>query len=618
MMSKTVLTLTILLGSFSVMAQEQLAVRVSDKGLVKTMEMAVRYGSGGKKGTSYTIPKDLYSFKIKAKDLLSNPIVPLLNEISNLNLTKDLPFYLETSPIVIKGSIDEKSVNSKILRQNKDGFDVQVSVNVPKLTVTASELSLCETKTKSKRCGAGLKATVKNLSIGLTKNPVRLSATFRIKTKEDVAKVQLLGITTNLKSKSGPQLAINFGQVIVPPIYISINNQETDLDTSKLRNEIIKRKKYLSEELLDFVADFMSSDMAEMVNSYLIKESVRTSVTVLNYERPTPSYRELDYADRYPRAAVDNTYVYVPKYIHPSLPQGKVVLPPKADPIKDVLAEIAKVVHSAKAKMEVASISTPSTKDIEVAGNLEFSLNKKSMKVGNRVGNSNRPLPDLDLSSYRKHDVTLAISEPVLNAAFDLASQNKLFQVLMDKYAYTKGFYVKNVKVHFSSRDHQDISKIYVVANAEINLKEISSNSTLAWIKNKIGAWLERNNNNAVLYFPLQLEIIPTLSRDSKGALVLKARVNSPFTSKNILKNDYRYASNVDKATETVRDAVIDQLQDAFKDVVNKDYVVDLSSFLNQSGVIFTPKTLSVWDSGYLILGIDIQDINFNQLNIRK
>ena len=619
MMSRAMLAVTLLIGSFQVMAQEQVAVRVSDKGLIKTMEMAVKYGSGGKKGTSYTIPKDLYSFKIKAKDLLSNPIVPLLNEISNLNLKKDLPFYLETSPIIIKGKVDEKSINSKIVKQSKDGFDVQVSVNVPTLTVTAADLSLCETKTKAKRCGQGLKASIKNLSIFLKGTPVRVNATFRIRTKDDVAKVQLLGISTNLKAKNGPKLGINFGQVIVPPIYISINNQETELDTSKLRDEIVKRKQFLSEELLDFVADFMSSDLAEMVNSYLVKESVRTSVTVLNYERPTPNFRELDYEDRFPKAAVDNTYVYVPRYNLPNLNSGTSLKPiPKSDPIKEVLAEIAKVVHSAQAKMEVASISTPSAKDIEVAGNIEFSLNKQSMKVGTRVGNSNRALPDLDLSGYRKNDVTLAISEPVLNAAFDLASQNKLFQVLMDKYAYTKGFYVKNVKIHFSSRDHQNISKIYVVANAEINLKQISSNGTLSWIKNKIGAWLERNNNKSVLYFPLQLEIIPTLERDKAGALVLKARVNSPFTSKNILKNDYNYASNVEKATETVRDAVIEQLQDAFKDVVNKDYVVDLSSFLNQSGVEFTPKTLTVWDSGYLILGIDIKDINFNQLNVRK
>lgn len=617
MMSRAMLTITLLLGSFQLLAQEQLAVRVSDKGLVKTMEMAVKYGSGGKKGTSYSIPKDLYTFKIKAKDLLANPIVPLLNEISNLNLKKDLPFYLETAPIVIKGKVDEKSVNSKIVKQSKDGFDVQVSVNIPSLSVTSANLSLCETKTKAKRCGSGLKATIKNLNIGL-KGIVRLNATFRVKTKDDIAKVQLLGITTNLKAKNGPKLAISFGEVVVPPIYISINNQETELDTSRLRGEIIKRKDFLAQELIDFAADFMSSDMAELVNSYLMKESLRTSVTVLNYQRPTPSVRELDYQDRYPRAAVDNTYVHIPRYNLPQFNKQPLTLPGKSDPIKDVLKEIAKVVHSAKAKMDVVGVSTPSAKDIEIAGNIEFSLNNKTMKVVNRVANSNRPLPDLDLSSYRNSDITLAISEPVLNAAFDLASQNKLFQALFDRYAPTKGFYIKNVKVHFSSKDHQDISKIYIIANAEVHLKQVASDGTMAWIKNKIGAWLERNNNNSIIYFPLQLEIVPSLSYDSAKNLVLKARVNSPFASNNILKNNYNYATNVPKATEVVRDAVISQLKDAFKDSVDKDYVIDLSSFLNQSGVQFVPKTLTVWDSGYLILGININDINFAQLNVRK
>ncbi|GEM_PF-1118355 len=620
MVSRALIALTLVLGAFHATAQEQLAVRVSDKGLIKTMEMAVRYGSGGKKGTTYTIPKDLYSFKIKAKDLLANPIVPLLNEISNLNLKKDLPFYLETSPIVIKGKVDEKSVTSKIVKQSKDGFDVQISVNVPSLTVTASDLSLCETKTKSKRCGAGLKASVKNLSIGLKGVPVRLSATFRVKTKADIAKVQLLGITTNLKAKNGPKLAINFGQVIVPPIYISINNQETELDTSKLRNEIIKRKEFLSEELVDFAAEFMSSDMAELVNSYLMKEALRTSVTVIDYQKPTPSYNEFDYdLNRYPKAAVDNTYVYIPKYKYDLGTKSPLTFNnQKADPIKEILAEITKVVHSAQMKMEVASITTPYAKDIELAGNVEFSLNKQSMKVVNRIANSNRPLPDLDLSSYRSNDVTLALSEPVLNAALDLVAKNNIYQLLLDKYAGVQGFYVKNVKIHFSSKDHQDLSKIYIVANAQVDLNKISSNGALSWVKNKIGAWLERNNNNSVIYFPLQLEIIPTLSRDSAGAVVLKARVNSPFKSNNILKNDYHYASNVPAATATVRDSVIAELKKSFDGFVNKDYTIDLSSFLNEAGVVYVPKTVTVWDSGYLILGIDIKDINFNQLNVRK
>lgn len=664
MMLKAAFWLALSTPLLQAFAQEQLAVRVSDKGLLKIMEMTVKYASGGVAGKRYIIPRDLYSFKISKKDLLSNPIIPVLNEVSNINLTRDLPFYLETSPIVISGKVDSKSVTSKIIKQSKDGFDVQVSINVPIFNVSASELSICETKTSKKRCGAGLKATVKKLNISTKGNPARVSAVFRVSTKNSVAKVKLLGISTNLKAKNGPSLVIDFGQVMIPPIYISINNQETELDTSSLRNEIIKRKAFLSQALVEFAADFMSSDMAEMVNAYLLNESVRTNVTVLNYERKQfssledfidnddfddfapedktpvihPTYklqpenlvREVkkkslkDYIDEeeVPWMVVDNTYVAKPN-----------IMPLKKEfDIKLVIAEIAKIIYSAQVKLGLGKMTTPSSKDIELGGSVEFLLNKKSMKVVNQLGNRSRELPDLNLNVYRKNDVVIAIAEPVLNAALDLAGQNKIFQTILDKFVNEPGFYINNIKIHFASNDHQNLSRVYVVANAEVRLKEVKSTSPWNLITNRIGVWLERNNNNSVIYFPLQFEVIPTISYDKEGRLILKAKVNSPFDSEKIIRNDYDYGTNILEATKAVRTTIIEKIQkglgyapDEEKEKVKKgsgqknssEYEIDLSKFLNNSGVKFKPTLLTVWDSSYLVLGAEIKDIVFDELKLQ-
>jgi hypothetical protein len=67
--------------------------------------------------------------------------------------------------------------------------------------------------------------------------------------------------------------------------------------------------------------------------------------------------------------------------------------------------------------------------------------------------------------------------------------------------------------------------------------------------------------------------------------------------------------------TDIVRDGVMKKLQESLLKHVNKNYTLDVSRFMNQSGVIFQPKYIGVTQGAYLMMNLDIADIKFNSQN---
>jgi hypothetical protein len=124
---------------------------------------------------------------------------------------------------------------------------------------------------------------------------------------------------------------------------------------------------------------------------------------------------------------------------------------------------------------------------------------------------------------------------------------------------------------------------------------------------------MERNNNNSVIYFPIQVRVIPVV-KTVTGGVALDLQVKSPFSNDSLI-NDYNYPSNVGDMKDMVRDGVMAELETALGEFTNKTYKVDLSKFLNQGGVEFMPKAISINQQAYFMISVDIKDIKFNSLN---
>jgi hypothetical protein len=169
-----------------------------------------------------------------------------------------------------------------------------------------------------------------------------------------------------------------------------------------------------------------------------------------------------------------------------------------------------------------------------------------------------------------------------------------------------QGFNIKNLKLHFSGKE-----TITGVVNAEVDLKKIESNSVSSWFKNNIAAFLERNNNNSIIYFPIEVSIVPKFKYLPNRDIIIEIKVLSPFDNSQ-LKNTFGYPSNIHRMSEIVRQGVMEELKVSLNPFMNKIYFVSLSKLLSQSPVIFQPKTISIQNGAYILLNMDIQDVKFN------
>lgn len=598
------LLVSILLLSTSVFAQDQMTVRLNEQGLVKVLKYSLKYNTGTNT-QSFVVPKSIYSFKVKKSNLLSNPIVNVVNQISNLNLTKDLPFYLLTSDIKITGTADPKSLVTSISNSTSEGFDFKIQINIPKVTVTGSSMSLCEDRiARQVKCGSGLKASVSSVKVNTVSRPVVLSAVLRVTNKNGKASVKVKSVSSNLESKSAPGIDIALGNLTIPRIAIVINGNETELDTSNLKNEILKNKNMLGKELLAFAGEFIAEDLAEMVNKYLANASVSTNVTVYRHSPAKELYSYSSYDYKFPTVAVDNTYVHRP-YIPDLNQKEKIDLNSLSKTPSDILEEqIAKMIRSADVSLAFKNIKTPNNKDIQIGGSLGMKLNGYSINVQNRLGNRAATLPTLDLNAKRNNDINLVISEPVINGALDVISKTGLFEELAKTFAGVKGFAIKSVQLHFATGN-----TIKAIVNSEIDLNQLESNGFGSWFKNQWAAWRERNNNNGRIYFPIEVAINPSVVSQNTGAKALSLYVKSPFNNEALI-NSYGYPSNVGNMKSEVKSGLLGELKKALGSLTEKAFVVDITKFMNQSGVTFNPKNISIDKSAYLVIDLDIKDIN--------
>jgi len=487
-------------------------------------------------------------------------------------------------------------------------------------------MSLCENRlSKSKKCGNGLKTTISGLKITTLNRPVVLTTNLRLSVKQGMASVKVLSVYSNLESaKYAPTLDINFSSLTVPKISVVINGQETELDTSRLRGQILERKAFLGKKLMGFAGDFIANDLAEMINVYLKNTEIATTVQVYNREAPARTFNDYDYQREFRTVAIDNTYVRPPVIIQPMKPVAFSTLPsaqsyqtsPANDVMKILLDQFTQVVKQAQIDLALKKISTPSNKDVELAGILNFILNKRTFKVGNTLGNSTRKLPALNLSAYRSHDINLAISEPVLNGALDLADSTGLFRDLLEEITDMDALSLNSLRIHFTKSN-----SLKAIANVSVDMKKMRTSiwkDPKSWAETGIGTWLERNNNNSVIYFPIEIEVVPVITKNySTGGVTLSVKIKSVFNGENLL-NTYGYPSNVGDMFNIVRKGVLTKLHAQLDEYADKTFEVDLNKFLNQSGVEFVPKSIVFNQAAYMLINLDIKNIKFNSKNPTK
>jgi hypothetical protein len=580
-------------------AQEHVGLKMSQSGLNQVLYSLVKNHSGDL--NNITIPSNLHEITIKQKDLLSNPLILSLNEISNLNLNKDLKLFFKSSDIKIKGELNTRDVKFNIANVSSEGFDFKISLRFNQINLKAKSLSLCENREslKNKNCGVGLKLNVSEALVQTMTHPLDLSISMKVKIKDGLAVARITKIESNLDSKKGPKLDIDFKSLNVPRISIVINGQETELDTSSLRQKVIEKKQFLAKKMLSFASDFIAGDLLRILNKYLKDKSLSTTISIFNKETRSQESEFQRISHTFP---VDNTYVRPPIYLRTA--QHNLI--PAQDVFKSLVDQFSDVIRQAKIDLLIHKLASLKDQSIDVRGFIDFVLNHTRFKVGETLGNSERNLPPLDLNFSLDEHVSLAISEPVINGALDLANSTGLFQEIAEEVIKEKSFSLRNLKLHFVSEQ-----SFKLVANVQVDLKKLRTSfwrNPLDWAGTEIGIWLERNNNNSVIYFPLEFEVLPVVYYSPTNEAKLSLKILSAFNGDSIL-NTFNYPSNVGQMYQVVRKAVVKKLREQMDSFENKVFDLDITKFLGQSGFKFKPKTIQFQNRAYIIIGAEIVDI---------
>lgn len=577
----------------NIWAQEQVAIRLNESGLLKVLNLAVNYSTDMSGRKSVVVPKGILKLNVPKDKIQFNPIIKIVDRLTNLDLHHDINFYLGTGDgIIVDGRIDRESLSTQIISSDEKGFEVKLKVNLAELSVKAKSLSLCENRLKkSPECGDGLKVKFSNVKIDL-KGTTTLEAVLRFETEGQYAHMSVLSVKTNIdvKNKNAPKLDIGFSKIVIPEINIvSVDNEmiRVNVSNDELKNKILEHKDFLARKLLGFVADFMASDLAEMVNLYLINKKVLTSLHLLDEK-------------------ILAGQMNIPKLYKEQLFERA----PINDTKSELMNIISSVIRFAQVDLSLAKIKTPGNKDLELNGAMDFVLNGRKLNIDNKLANSDKELPVLDLSEHRENDLTLAISEPLINGALDLVNSTGLFQDVFKLLAKNPGVSVESVKMHFTSN-----KSFVLVANLVINLDQTASPDVGAWMKKKIGGFLERNNNNGVIFFPLEIEVYPNFNENRKGQTEIYLEVLSPFSQAGLV-NRFGYPSNLNESSDVVKSTIIDKLKDGILPFTDRFYNIDVHQLLNKSGVEFKAKSISIIQSSYLLINLDIDklDPDYNKI----
>lgn len=638
-MKKSVLGLIlVILGSTSISwAQEHLGLRLGQEGILSILKLAIDQNIKRLEEGTLKVPSKLYDVTIKKEQLLRNPVVSIINDISDINLKKDLKFYVYNSDLSVKSRLNRKSLKLNIVKINEQKFEFSIEGQLNLVELNADEIVVCEKK-RGKRCGDGLNVSFSKPSVKLDQNsaPIKLTAVFVIDLSGNELKVSFKELKNNLLSKPGPVIIPDIAEILVPPMFLTINGQRTEIeiDRKKLKEQLLAKeiKQFLSQKTLEFAAEYAAKDLVVILNKYLKEVIVPTGFDVFNYQNDQ-YYREL-YAKPY-IAVRDNTYVApsAQEVYFRSLSERQ----EEAQNVFDMMmSDLSKIIRSAKFSLHLKNFKTD-TKNVDLSFLTNFMINEIGFYPGTTIGNSATPLATIQYPIANDH-LQMAISEPLLNSFLDAASRLKIIEKAIDQVVGDPSFSVKGARVHFT-----EAGTINIIALSEFDLSEVTSeyddNESVLYnigkyFETQLGKILQKVSDCAsvrvlpygsvvvvpkgcrkpIFKFPLQLEVRPWLEQNENNETVLAFRVENPFQNDMNFKNQYGYPSNFNLLVDKVQKGVISGFREKLSEVIGQTYRVPLNEYLEHDSVKFKLKRVAVLKKSHLIIGADIDKVDLNEL----
>lgn len=589
-----------------------IGIEFKNSALTKIFESALDHYVTDKEQAKLQIDAGKIDQVIKKEFFTTNPVIQKIQQYVLMDLNKDIHYTVKWSPLTIHGNISNKKISVNAVDKNHIKLAIMLEFDQFDLRGNSIEVFEKGVNYKSKRM-EGLYGKFEKFKIHLHEGKkLKVVAFLNIVIENGITSVVFDSLHTNMKKaisvsereiydqydlNERTQFSSNFKNFIMPPPVLAINGEEFEIDVSRIKKVILEEKRFLTEKLIATAGDFLAKDIAGLVNSKILG----------NISKLSSSFKLIDFYDEY-----------------------AVCLEPESTNMMDeMLALMKSWIYQTSFTLDYYMAKTPGEKDLELSFDSEMHLNEKLWGVGPYIHNSTIPLGDLEFSSPNAldlspdYDIAIGISEPQFNAALNIIQQQGVFQAVFDQFVSVPGVRFNGLNLHFVNlkNGYSSDSAIDVVVQLEVNFSQLDTSSkrtgwrkwyeeTMSWTKNQFASILESGK----VYFPLQMRFYPKIVERDNGVFI-QLNAIGPLNF-NGIKNHYNYPYK--DMYSIVEEGIIEQIKNEINPHLSSLPEIDITSYLNLSGIQVTPVEVFTKNSGHLVLRVKIDDIDLNSIKEKE
>lgn len=680
-------------GSYAQTKPQHIGTQLNTEAVRLIIKSGLDLMNGGKEDSVLNFASGAVNQKLTYENPQFDNLFSIVNELFGVDVHQGLNLNIYYSAGTVQGTVLPQEFKFTVKKLSDVKFQIDINGLIRDLKASVPALNFCTNAS----CKGGNFVKFRQISLATTASsqPIDLKAKLEVtltpitssvngkKVVTKVAQVKVISTSSNLSTKGGPQVVLNYFKGLykgqewpaISAIQVGPSNLGLSINPTDLTTELDIYKNQLGSMIVKKSAEFIAKDLADFMNDIFKDKKFSPEYWgSYKYVAPKVASNEDDEepVSQFQLASTftmpqDNTYVAHPVYVdedptsawsyfstlikdvkygimlsdvnvknaYPNQ-QFSLLLDTDITINKENLKPISTKGHGACAMPVTKAVPTPvptpsmyTPKPMErdntyVAPHAIIPINVASLNCTKQL----QPIA-FQKSANGKSNIAVAFSEPYLNSLLMMMHKQGILQKMMNKLAYMQGVYLgaDGVKVHISKSPGTNTYHLYLILNLFVKLEE------QGWVDRNIGGSIEAiwGNTNGHFKFPLEIPVGLSLKvEDGKYKLALKA--GSPFIGSD-LTNLHQYENNLNSTAQTwvvnLKKKILDKVKDGLKDSLDiyapkflgrtalKIDDVDISDYLENIPVDFTPVDVSLESTGHIALYGKMNKLDLSKLTIK-
>lgn len=393
------------------------------------------------------------------------------------------------------------SMDISVQQINNEEYSIRGYFLINKIAFNTPQLMFCD-RTDGK-CLPEDRVVATDAELIVNSSEARADFEFKLIKLENTLKFSLVSFSTNFETLLDDEVELNIkGRLSLPKIFLEVNGQRKQIDTSGFKKALLKHKKWLARKILNCTSEYLVDGFAVDITELLADYPLETSI---DYESKS--------LDRYFKNNLNTKSEenFIPEMKRDRIP---LILQPKIRSEKSLKAYFELMIK--KATLDYSLLSLVSNQNaLGASFKTDVSLNGQAL----RDDNNQNKLNIRDISNT--NNVAFLFTEDIFNNLIKISKQTGFFKSFFNFIQDEKGTEFSDLNIRFDNK------YVFLDVGFDIVLKD----------KSAIGAFIERNNNNAIITVPLTLKLMPYFVRNSSGSFISFRITDTTFKDRASLKN---------------------------------------------------------------------------------